>query len=38
MLYGYIFFSEKLDYIAVISVVFIVIYGSISIRQTKKIV
>ena len=37
-LYGYIFFSEKLDYIAVIGIVFIVISGSISIRQTKKIV
>ena len=38
MLYGYIFFSEKLDYIAVIGIVFIVISGTISIRQTKKIV
>ena len=37
-LYGYIFFSEKLDYIAVIGIVFIVISGTISIRQTKKIV
>ena len=37
-IYGYIFFSEKLDYIAVIGIVFIVISGTISIRQTKKIV